>query len=1246
MQRLGTHAIVSRVWVVGLGLALLLSFAGSARARDAAAVRIVSPRPGVLVTSRLVTVRVRTARSALRLHVGAYGNGVAYRNISARFRRTGPGAFSARLRLGGVLGQGVNWIYVTARKRSGARVGDASRSFTIARPTSRAGSAPGSARPLLTVQRFEHGRYERPPLDIRVLARPGATIRALLNGRGARRSFERRRGGRWVAHLGVKDGLRFGANRLVVTAFTRSGLYQRVSKSVLVSRRRPLVDAGRDMQARVGRGVRPNGKLTRGARGRRLILRWRVVARPHGPRPRLLDASKRRPVLIPHVKGTYRLRLYASYDRRGARAVASTASVGSGGARAVTAVAPGSTDTDDMVVDAAPDAPPSGVPVQTIDSLGGQVGTSVEGNFYPLTAGDSVQLLALNRTTLTVDKSASYAANQMGQLLSDLNNLPTTNPDCLLDSSNPDLVILSGDGQAASYDGTDAADLQQAIDQIGGILSNAPTTGVASGAVPSAGNGQSQGDWSVVGIPGISQGQAYQLIGLQQGAGATAGAMSGNFQIDSTGCHYAFTWAPEYDPYDTSRSRTATQNEMVIDANDYASSNLPLAGHQADTGYQLMWLDADTLKVRASETFGLDALDGLAATLRSIIADPKPGLLFLNTIGDVQTPFYTAKPGSSGDSCQGAGSCPGAGSDGNNFGGIVFAQITTLLQEFGANPYVYIMAGSSHPGDPGTSGGYSLVGVTGLARLQGPNAGAELSTRMYSGTIARLTGLLTRSRQGVLTPSSSTSPGVSQDPTVLEPSLQQVLGRPAQPFKPFSTPGEQAAQLYIEQGLDLTVDPNFGIRGLYWQTPTLDWDHLQSQLMNLPPCATNPCAGSYSDVEQTLSKEFGEVEDVRNALIGTDGKGGLYGLFNDVFIDQDSFKFQGIINIIQRSFEPPLSAIRGPSALGILSGALGIAGGIGGFVPFVGEEFAAVTEVGAGIADIYEASDSDGGGESVFDPYGFHSTTAALATDLGNAYQNITATIDQAYDLIVSDAGRLDAADPLARKSVTFGGWLLGNANTDQITGRLEQTSEQFMWLTMAQPVFATYECAREDEGGVTKHNPAAVLPTNINFPPLPSPNINFINTWWNLYPTWIVLATRNHWGFPTPVSKTITNQLFAPGGVGFRPEYFDASANAAYVGSSGGSNYYNKNLAPASYGLLHKNMNMWKNAEFNHGLSLRVNWSMYTPACGWGQRLRWSDPDPNAPASRDPVASSTGGAGPHDFDSQWDPSTNPFANP
>ena len=80
-----------------------------------------------------------------------------------------------------------------------------------------------------------------------------------------------------------------------------------------------------------------------------------------------------------------------------------------------------------------------------------------------------------------------------------------------------------------------------------------------------------------------------------------------------------------------------------------------------------------------------------------------------------------------------------------------------------------------------------------------------------------------------------------------------------------------------------------------------------------------------------------------------------------------------------------MSTIEGPNGLGILSGALGIAGGIGGFVPIAGEEVAAAAEVGAGIADIYEATDSSGDGASVFDPYGFHSTEASLFKDLGSA---------------------------------------------------------------------------------------------------------------------------------------------------------------------------------------------------------------------------------------------------------------------
>ena len=92
---------------------------------------------------------------------------------------------------------------------------------------------------------------------------------------------------------------------------------------------------------------------------------------------------------------------------------AADASASSGGGVGL-ATAPGSTATDEMTVSAAPDAPPSGVPVRTIATENGTVGISIGQNFYPLGGGDRIQMLALNRATLAVVKSTSYPDGQTG----------------------------------------------------------------------------------------------------------------------------------------------------------------------------------------------------------------------------------------------------------------------------------------------------------------------------------------------------------------------------------------------------------------------------------------------------------------------------------------------------------------------------------------------------------------------------------------------------------------------------------------------------------------------------------------------------------------------------------------------------------------------------------------------------------------------------------------------------------------
>ena len=153
------------------------------------------------------------------------------------------------------------------------------------------------------------------------------------------------------------------------------------------------------------------------------------------------------------------------------------------------------------------------------------------------------------------------------------------------------------------------------------------------------------------------------------------------------------------------------------------------------------------------------------------------------------------------------------------------------------------------------------------------------------------------------------------------------------------------------------------------------------------------------------------------------------------------------------------------------------------------------------------------------------------------------------------------------------------------------------------------------------------------------------------MYPTFIVLGSRNAGtGWPVVTSASITGDLFGPADLqnypptddnaGFQPEYFFDRARADYGPNNRG--HFNYDIQPVSPGIVHKNMNMSGNEEDDSGLAYRDNFSMYTPSCGNGQKLRWSDPDPNAPDSLDPTKPPEGDPG----GQLWDVAFNPYKNP
>jgi hypothetical protein len=604
---------------------------------------------------------------------------------------------------------------------------------------------------------------------------------------------------------------------------------------------------------------------------------------------------------------------------------------------------------------------------------------------------------------------------------------------------------------------------------------------------------------------------------------------------------------------------------------------------------------------------------GLRNQLQQINADPKPGLLFVNTIGTVPTQYVEATRNRS---------------DGNDIRGDVMARVTTLLEEFGANRFAFMTMGRG--GGPGTQGGYSLVGVTGLRYLKGPNAAAELSTRLNPKTTARLQGALKRSRQGVLQAGMTGSPQAGPDPTTVDPDMLRILAQPDQRFPTWNNlpPDQRSAQRELAGKLHppMTVDTTTaGIRANYWLAPSLTWSDLSSQLSTMCNATRDnpsPCSPAATALAPQLANEFSDVDAVWGMFPDGKDPGLLWSIFSDVFLS-GAFDVDAISNQITSAYRPPKASTSGPSALGILSGVLGITGTIGAFIPEGGEEIAAAADVAASVTDIIEASTANSdSGEAEWDPYGYHSTVAGLATDLDNAFNETENGLQHLGELLVSDAGRLTAAADLAGTPTEAGGWQMSPDIQNQLKGRLLQGMRQFMWLTMMQPVRGTYECAFEDEGGVSSHNPAAVLATNINYPEWRPRGTSA----WNLYPTWIVLGNRNHFGWPEPEGKAITDILFGnpnydydnaakTDGVGFIREYLFGRAIAG-GGSPNPSNDYDRYIFPTSPGLVHKNMGMGTDDEDQSGLSHRNEWSAYTPSCGQGIRLIWSDPDPRKPDS------------------------------
>lgn len=999
-----------RLPIIGLmaGLAVASALAlGPADSARAAPVRFLAPHAGKIVTSGAVRVKIKARRPLRGFEAWVDSRRKGGTDVTGRFRSVGGGVRRARLRVDRQLGQGRHELYVRARTRSGG-TRTAVRSFNVA--TRRAS--------LVAVRRPRIGT-RRAPVAARVKLRRGR-MRARLNGRNVRRAFEPGRKGRiQTARLTVHDGLRFGRNRLVVTAFTANGRYKRVRRTFKVSRRHPLADAGRDRTTRVGARLRLNGRRSRPARRRsKLRMRWRIVDRPEGSKPKLKRARRARPRLIADVEGHYTLRLRvrerrARGDRRGQRARGAAA----GGIRAAR-VTPRTSD-DVVTVAAQPNVLPQGVPVKTIAFDADTPGIELGGEFYPARGGGGPQLLVLDRETLAVNRGSSRTFPVGDSGVGQLNQ-------ALAALTSDQLAIVTGGGRNLGLDRSGIQELATAVGSIGAALRRFQTP------APEAEAAIESGQWSVVGIPGTSPGTAYQLLGREQGAfRVLPGGMSGFFQLDSND-DFTFTWAPEYLTFDTQApGSTKTKNVISVNGKDHPSPNLELG----QSGVQVLWLDADTLELRDTLTYlnrrpdsGECGSPGQPECLRDFVmkggklseiaADPD-SMLLINTI--LEPNVFQSSRGT-------------------------LALLADGLKPFGANPQV-VLAGVGIPEVTGL-GNYSFVGVNGLGEL-GPNSGAEVNTGADAVEAPRLAGTFERNRQGLLVPAGYGSPGPGVEAEVAQQDLQRLLAQPDEPFPAFDTPAERAAERYIADRLDLRPDSKFGIRGLYWQDLNIDWGAQQSSLNALDPCAAPPCAQGFEAVKTQLAREFGMVATVLNYFTVNTGNT-LLGVLEEAMFSS-AVDFFGISSEIMSTYNPPPKPAQGRNALEIIEGSVTIASGVGEAIPVVGGAVAAPFTIASGAAEIVQGTTTKPGGNPTFDPTVFEQKIGSFAKVLNGGLRAALDNLDHVAVLLVSDWGRLQSATAKVNtpSDGPEHGWGLNSQSSSALGTVITLGLRRYMWSSL-----------------------------------------------------------------------------------------------------------------------------------------------------------------------------------------------------
>lgn len=627
------------------------------------------------------------------------------------------------------------------------------------------------------------------PLSLRVRATVHTRVELRVNGRLVRHPFEQAGERSQEIDLHAGDGLRPGVNRLRLRA-TRHGSVTVAERTVGVPRQALTVHAGDDSPAVVRVGTRLGVASAGPAR-----YRWRIVGRTPGATARLTDRDQPQPVLHPSSPGTFELRMTA--DPAG----------------------PGAPVHDTVTVAAAPDDPPIGVALNTINDAGAiEIGGATYG-------GGALSYVVLERTTRAVVESGSVDANATG-----------------LDKLNGFASKYGGGGNYMRY--LMIVSGRQGIPQAQGDAAARLFKGLGSKRLTEENFLALRVEipFSIVGIPGAPAGAATTRIPggyIPPVSGAIAGYLQKNQAVNADGTPIYDYAAGEHVSFDTrAPGGTSTTNTVKVGDQSYSAS-LP---EGSTAGLHLVVLESLSLRKLSNvvlKTNGSGADRGwqsdAAAALKSAIEKPGGPTVIVQTVG---------KPKA----------------------GPMWAGIVTQLTRLGANPQlVNALDGSNE---------YALV-----ARLGSEQPAAESSTAFDAGPYpapdnppARLVGMLSRTRVSTFEPNVSATPSGKTANGGVNLDLVKLAYQPQQgwPALASGAPTElAAAHKYICETLGFCrpADSCSSLRDCYWQKYTADWGLKYGVLTNLGYQSGKGFGeATFKEMKAQLLTEIAAVSNVQDYL--------------------------------------------------------------------------------------------------------------------------------------------------------------------------------------------------------------------------------------------------------------------------------------------------------------------------------------------------------------------------------------------